>query len=125
VRNTGRGYLPQRGASQGLARLLTTAHGEVFDPPRAMKELSSKLRSAQKNMSRKFEMLPGLPSLREIPYSNRLKAQIKKVAKIHTAAKNVRRHHHFKNARTIERTYRVVGVEEHGVKFMLANRRTL
>ena len=131
--------LPDIGADPGLTSLLTMADGTVFDPPRALKLRLKDLRHAQRDMSRKFEMRKSeyakeqgrraaagedlLPSLRELPYSNRLKAQIKKVAKIYTDVKNMRRHHHDKIARTIERTYCLVAVEEHGVLFMLANKR--
>ncbi|MCA8448944.1 RNA-guided endonuclease InsQ/TnpB family protein [Burkholderia vietnamiensis] len=131
--------LPDTGADTGLQALLTTAHGEVFDPPKAFKRAQDGLCYAQRDMSRKFEMRKRLyaeeqirrraagedlqPPLRELPLSNRLKRSIQKVAKRHTQVKNQRKDAHRKIARRIEQTYRRVGVEEHGVKFMLKNRR--
>lgn len=131
--------LPDTGGDPGLSSLLTMADGTVFDPPKALKLRLKNLRHAQRDMSRKFEMRKSLylqeqarrkaegeeplPALCDIAYSNRLKSQIQKVAKIHTDVKNMRRHYHHKIARTIERTYRLVAVEEHGVLFMLMNRR--
>jgi len=64
------------------------------------------------------------PLLRYIPYSNRLKAQIKVVAKLRTKVDCIRDHHHKKNASVIADKYRKVAVEEHGVKFMFRNRRS-
>ena len=132
-------HLPDIGADPGLTSLLTMADGTVFDPPRALKRRLQDLRHAQRDMSRKFAMrkklnaqvqaqrqvanLVPLPPLREMAYSRRLSLQIKKVAKIHTEVKHLRQHHHRKIARTIERTYRLVAVEEHGLLFMLKNRR--
>ncbi|MBC8737398.1 transposase [Paraburkholderia sp. UCT31] len=131
--------LDDTGADTGLTALLTTAHGEVFDPPKALKESLAKLRHEQRNMSRKFEVRKAqyleeqarraaqnaepLPALREIAYSNRLKKQISTVAKLHTKAKNIRQYHHRKIADRIEKTYRCVAVEEHPIKFMLKNRK--
>jgi transposase len=131
--------LPDTGADPGLTSLVTTAHGDVFDPPRAMRDASCKLRHAQRDMSRKFRVreaqyekeqarrkeakeLP-LPALREMAYSNRLKTQIRKVAKIHTKVERVRDHHHKKNASIIEKKYRLVAMEEHPVQFMIRNRK--
>ena len=132
--------LPDTGADTGLKALVTTAHGEAFDPPKAFKQARTALRHAQRDMSRKFETRKALyaneqkrrkeakeeplPPLREIPYSNRLKRSIQTVAKRHTKVKNQRKDAHNKIARRIERTHRRVAVEEHGVMFMLKNRRT-
>jgi putative transposase len=130
---------PDTGIDPGLESLATTAHGVIFDPPKALKERLSALRSAQRNMSRKFEARkkayaveaarrkaagePELPPLRALPYSSRLKAQIKCVAKLHTKAKRVREHHHKVFARRLERAHARIGVEDHSVQFMLRNRR--
>ena len=127
------------GGDPGLTSLLTMSDGLVFDPPKAMKAGFSKLKHEQKKMSRQFEMrkklhklenerlktlgLPLLVELKEIPYSNRLKSQIKKVAKIHTKVGNIREYHHFKIASVLESKYRCVAIEEHGVKFMFKNRK--
>ena len=61
--------------------------------------------------------------LKDIPYSNRLKAQVKVVAKLHTKVDNIRDHHHKKNASVVASRYRKSAVEEHGVLFMIRNRR--
>ena len=55
--------------------------------------------------------------LKDIPYSNRLKAQVKVVAKLHTKVDNIRDHHHNKNASVVASGYRKSAVEEHGVLF--------
>jgi transposase len=131
--------LPDTGIDTGLTRLFTTAHGEAFDPPRALKDALGALRHAQRDMSRKFRVRETLyvaeqtrrkcagetplPALRDVPYSNRLKAQIRRVAKIHTKVARVRDHHHKKNASVVESRYRLVAVEEHSVQFMIRNRK--
>lgn len=132
-------HLPDVGADPGLSTLLTLADGTTFDPPKPLKEALSKLRRAQRDMSRKFRVrevqhdaeqarrratkAAPLPPLRETPYSNRLKEQIKCVAKLYTKVKNTREHYHKKLASNLEKSYRHVAVEEHGVLFMLRNRK--
>ena len=59
--------------------------------------------------------------LKEMPYPNRLKKQIRVVAKLH-ARVNVRDYHHKKTASIIASGYRAA-VEEHGLQFMIRNRR--
>jgi hypothetical protein len=70
----------------------------------------------------KAEERPVSP-LKDIPYLNRLKSQIKVVAKLHTKVDNIRDHHHKKNASVVASRYRKSAVEEHGVQFMIRNRR--
>jgi hypothetical protein len=65
-----------------------------------------------------------MPRRSHLPLSNRLKAQIKAVAKLHTKVENTRRDQLRKVARRIERCYRLVAIEEHSVQFMKRNRRT-
>ncbi len=76
--------LSDNGTDPGLTTLLTLADGTVMDPPKALKLSPARLRSAQKDISRKFEMrkkcqaaevarcqahgLPAPSSLRESPY---------------------------------------------------------
>ena len=122
----------------GLANLLNDSEGNVYDPPRAFKKYQGRLRTEQKKMSRQFEERKKnhkilsdklksenkkAPALRETPYSNRLKKQIKVVAKLHTKVENVRDCHHKKNASIVEGRFTRVAVEEHPVQFMLKNRR--
>ena len=126
------------GFDTGLTALLTDSEGNEYDPPRAWYDYRARLRSAQKKMSRQFEArgkqyeilaahakAEGRPvsPIKDIPYSNRLKAQIKVVAKLHTKVDNIRDHHHKKNASVVESRYRKSAVEEHGVQFMIRNRR--
>jgi transposase len=73
----------------------------------------------QKNNENKVQPL----SLRETPYSNRLKRQLCKVAKIHTKISRIREYHHRKIACQLEDCYRLVAIEEHGIQFMLKNRK--
>jgi putative transposase len=70
----------------------------------------------------KVEGRPVSP-LKDIPYSNRLKAQVKVIAKLHTKVDNIRDHHHKKNASVVASRYRKAAVEEHGVQFMIRNRK--
>ena len=132
-------HLPDLGGDPGLESLLTLADGSVFDPPKALRDALKALRSAQQDMSRKFEMRKALyeedcarrkaagetniPMLRETPYSRRLRLQIKAVAKLHTKVKYRREHYHKKIARRLEKTIRCLAMEEHGVQFMIRNRR--
>ena len=67
---------------------------------------------------------PLLGKARDRETSHRLKLQIRRVARCHTKVQRVRDHHHKRLARRIEGQYRQVAVEEHGVAFMFANRRT-
>jgi hypothetical protein len=93
------------GFDTGLTALLTDSEGNKYDPPKAWDDNRARLRSAQKKMSRQFEArgkqyevlvaqakAEGRPvsPLKDIPYSNRLKAQVKVVAKLHTKVDNIR-----------------------------------
>jgi len=132
-------HLSDVGGDPGLKALLTLSDGETFDPPKALKDALVTLRHEQRDLSRKFEARehlyeseaarrkaagePSQPPLRDIPYSNRLRAQIRRVAILHTKVARVREYHHCKLACILDRSYRKVAVEEHGVTFMLRNRR--
>jgi len=129
---------PDTGADPGLSSLLTNSHGDVYDPPRALKEQLANLRKVQRAMARKFRAkeaaheaakevakaagVKAVP-LREVPHSNRLKKQIRKVAKIHTKVDRVRDYHHKKIASVERSRSRRIAVEEHGLQFMIRNRR--
>jgi len=132
-------HLQDTGADPGLTELLVLADGAVFDPPRAFRKAFGTIRLAQRVLSRKFKVreasyeaevvrrevscLPEQSPLREIPYSNRLRAQIKRVGILHAKASRVREHHHRKLASRLDDSYRKVAVEEHGVAFMFKNKR--
>ena len=128
---------PDAGIDTGLEKLMTDSFGFEYDPPKAWYEYRAKLRKEQKKFSRQFEARKKVHSglvakakamgekpllMKDIPYSNRLRKQIKTVAKIHTKIERIRDHHHKKNASVIESRYRRVAVEEHPVKFMIRNR---
>ena len=126
------------GIDMGLDKLMTDSHGKEYDPPKAWYVYRMRLRKAQKKLSRQFEARKKkyetlvaeakasgrkAPALKEMPYSNRLRRQIRKVAKIHTKIERIRDYHHKKNAAVIADRYRRIAVEDHSVKFMIRNRR--
>ena len=130
--------LPDGGADPGLKSLLTTSHGRVFDPPKPLRDAQKDLKREQHVVSRKFEARKKeharlveqckaegrkAPALRDVPYSNRLKAQIRVVAKRHTKVSNVRDHHQKKIASICSDTFRRLACEDHPLQFMFRNRR--
>ena len=128
---------PDAGGDPGLTHLMSDSHGRVFDPPRRLKESQGKLRRAQRVLSRKFvarkddyakaralsPMPAELPPLREMPLSNRLLDQIKTVAKLHTKVGRQRDNDQKKIAAVVSDLYGRFGCEEHGVMFMIRNRK--
>ena len=133
--------LPDTGLDTGLARLATLADGTTFVPAKPLKDALPRLQRAQRDMSRKFRtrkrqfesyladfkargLCGPLPLKDPTPLSHRLTRQIRRVAVCHTKVGRVRRDQHRKVARQIEKSYRCVAVEEHGVEFMKRNRRT-
>ncbi len=138
-------HLPDAGVDPGLASVLTDSHGTSYETPKPLKNAQARLRHLQKNVSRKFEVRKAqheaklavaraggnkapvasgaVRSLTETPYSNRLRGAIRKLARAHTKVANVRLDVARKNARRIERSFSRVAVEEHGLGFMLQNRR--
>lgn len=129
---------PVGGGDTGLCAILTDSAGKKYDTPKAFAENQAKLRTAQKKLSRQFEArkkehakivqvakaawVKPLP-LKEIPYSNRLKKQIVSVARIHTRIENIRDYHHKKTAAEIASKYKAYAIEDHGVQFMIRNRK--
>jgi len=122
----------------GPAREGGPVGGQRYDPPRALLERLGRLHRAQKVMARQFRAREQqhaalaaaakqrgatAPPLREAPCSRRLQAQIRRVARIHTQVARVREHHHRRLAATLDRRYRRFAGEEHGVRFMLRNRK--
>lgn len=139
-------HLSDVGVDPGLSAVLTDSLGRSYATPKPLKVAQSKLSHIQKDVSRKFEVrkaihmkhLQGVreatgskapvsegltESLRKIPYSGRLKVNIKKLAKAHTKVARIRLDVTRKNARKMERRHARVAVEEHGLQFMLSNRR--
>lgn len=133
------GVRPDAGADPGLTTLLADSHGVTHDPPRAYRNGEKALNYARRDVSRKFEARKKhhkelaaqakasgtpVPELRSLPFSRRLKDQIRKVATLHTKFENTRDHFHKKIASIFDAQYRQIAVEEHGVQFMLRKRRT-
>ena len=123
------------GGDPGLTRSLTDSAGTGYATPKPLKAARAKLRHEQKSMSRKFDARKAAhkalkakdkdaPPLKEMPYSNRLKAAIRKVAKRHTKVARVRDHFAKKNASIVETRCRRLAIERHSIDFMLKNRRT-
>jgi putative transposase len=126
------------GIDTGLSKLMTDSFGLEYDPPKAWMEARARLAAAGRKMSRMFRARENspieavelakasgapAPSLREVPYSHRLRAQIRKVARIHAKVDRIRDYYHKKNASVIADRYNLVAVEEHGVNFMIRNKR--
>lgn len=130
--------LPDTGLDTGLKRIATLADGTHFLPNKPLKQRLPQLKLAQRAMARKFKARKKELAARDKAYyaaglhgpmprpplSNRLKANIRRVAILHTKIANVRRDQLRKVARQIEQQYRLVAVEEHGIEFMRRNRRT-
>jgi putative transposase len=131
--------LPDGAGDPGLESLLTDTEGVKHDPRKAWHEARQRLAHEMRDMSRKFRMredqwkegwiewiaqgVKPKVSLREVPYSKRLQEQIRRVAKLHARVFNIRDNDHKKLAARIEKTFRLFGIEEHGLMFMLRNRR--
>jgi transposase len=121
--------LPDAGFDPGLKKVMTDSAGNQYKTPKPLKAAGAQLKRESRIMSRKFEARKtaarkAAVPVRDIPYSNRLLRQIKKVAKCHTKVVRTRDHFAKKNAAIAASRFRRVAVEEHGIKFMFANRRT-
>lgn len=126
---------PDVGGDPGLTAVMTFSDGRTLDPPRALDQALGRLRREQRDLSRKFEALKarqasenraaraeGREAIR-LPLSNRLRRQIEVVGKTHAKVANIRDHWHKLSARRSEQRYGRVAIEDHGVKFMIRNRR--
>jgi len=89
--------------------------GEVFDPPRRLKEALALVRHIQRSVSRKFEARkcawavakqadPNIGPLRAFPRSARLVAEIRRLAKAHTKVERCRGYDQAKIAACLENT---------------------
>jgi putative transposase len=135
---------PEMGSDPGLKFALTLSDGRRFLPPEPLKASLQKLKRKQRAMARKFEARKLIHAqeqalakansegrsekfepirLREVPYSNRLKAQIRAVAKCHTKVARQRQYFNAKLASQISDTVGRLAREKHPLQFMLANRR--
>jgi putative transposase len=132
--------LPDTGLDTGVAHIATLADGTQFTPAKPLKSALPRLKAKQRKLSRQFEarkrefasykatfkaqgLCGPLPEKNHLPFSNRLRRQIRRVAVLHTKVQNTRRDQLRKVARRIEQRYRLVAVEEHGMEFMRRNRR--
>lgn len=126
---------PDLGGDPGLTALMTFSDGSRLDPPKALRERLTILRREQRKLSRKFEHHKARVAAErqtaraegrdvvDIPLSNRLRAQIRKVGQVHTKVVNVRGHHQKLGARrTADRCNRLF-CEDHSVQFMFRNRK--
>lgn len=138
--------LPETGIDPGLTAVLTDSFGNAYETPKPLKAAQAKLRHIQKDVSRKFEVRKSLhlkvlaqvrektgskapvaeglvESLRMLHYSNRLKSNIVKLGKAHTKVERIRTDVARKVARRIENRFSRIAVEEHGLAFMVRNRK--
>lgn len=129
---------PTVGGDPGLAALMTMSDGQVYDPPRRLKEALKNLRVIQREVSRKFEYRKKAwkeecqrrkedgeeaIALRDFPRSKRLDESIRKLGKAHAKVENCRNYDHAKVASILRDSYSLMAIEEHGVMFMIQNRR--
>lgn len=123
------------GADPGLSAVLTLSDGRVLDPPRALAGKLGELRHEQRKLSRKFEKLKARQAeehraaraegrdAQRLALPNRLRRQIARVGKVHTKVADIRSHWHKLNARRIADRYDRVAIEDHGLAFMIRNRK--
>jgi putative transposase len=102
---------PPVGIDVGLEHFLTTSDGAHEPNPRYLKEALPHLRREQRSLSRKQK-----------GGSNRRK-QRRRVARIHTRVRNLRREHHYQVACRLVLAYGLIAVESLNVQGMLGNDR--
>jgi len=128
------GVKPTVGGDPGLKSLLTLSDGLTLDTPRRLKEALSEVRRLQRSVSRKFEARKGawqdakeanpqIGPLRDFPRSARLVEAIRQLAKAHTKVERCRDYDQAKIAARLGKQYSQIALEDHGVQFMLRNRR--
>jgi len=94
----------------GLEHIANFESGEVIEQPRFFQSLQTKLRLAQRKLSKKKK-----------GGNNRNKQRIK-VAKIHSKIERTRTDFQFKEARKLVRRLGRIAYEEHSLQFMVRNR---
>lgn len=125
---------PTVAGDPGLNKLLALSDGLVMDTPRRMKDAFAAVKHLQRSVSRKFEarkraweaakkINPQVGPLRDFPRSARLVAEIRRLAKAHTKVERCRDYDQAKIAARLEKQYSVIAIEDHGVTFMLRNRK--
>jgi transposase len=134
---------PDVGSDPGLKVALTLSDGRSFLTPEPLKASLQKLKRKQRAMARKFQARKVIHAqeqalakagaqnqgkkfeptrLTDVPYSGRLKAQIRAVAKCHTKVARQRHYFNTKLASRISDTVGRLAREKHSLRFMLANR---
>ena len=94
------------GIDLGVSRFYTTHDGEYLESPRFLRRKLSKLRAAQRKLSRKQKG------------SNNWRKQVLKVARIYENVKNSRRDYHFKVAHYLVNKYDQIACEDLQVSTM-------
>ncbi len=97
------------GCDLGLKSFLTTSDNEVISNPRYFRKSQTKLKSAQRHLSRKVKK------------SNRYNKQKLKVAKIHKKVANQRSHFIHNVTTNLVRNYDEIVIEDLSVKNMVKN----
>jgi len=97
------------GVDVGITTLATLSDGTEIENPNTMDKYDSKLRRAQKDLSRKKKG------------SNNWKKQKQKVAKIHRKIRNVRKDHLHKTSRILADTYDRIVFEDLQITNMVKN----
>jgi putative transposase len=134
---------PDVGSDPGLKVALTLSDGRRFLPPEPLKASLQKLKRQQRAIARKFEARKAIHAkeqalaktgaqalgekfeptrLSDAPYSGRLNAQIRAVAKCHTKVARQRQYFNAKMASQISDTVGRLAREKHPLQFMMANR---
>ena len=94
------------GIDLGVSRFYTTHDGEYLESPRFLRNKLSKLRVAQRKLSRKQKR------------SNNWRKQVLKVARLHEIVKNSRRDYHFKVSHYLVNTFDQIVCEDLQVNTM-------
>ncbi|HEY7315430.1 MAG TPA: transposase [Gemmataceae bacterium] len=102
---------PAVGIDVGLEAFLTTSDGEREPNPRYLKDALPKLRIAGRAVSRKKK-----------GGRNRRKS-VRRLARVHTRVRNLRREHHHQVALRLVRRFGLIAVESLNIKGMLRNGR--
>ena len=97
------------GVDVGITTLATMSDGTEIENPKTMDKYDSKLRKAQKDLSRKKKG------------SNNWKKQKQKVAKLHRKIRNARKDHLHKASRILVDTYDRIVFEDLQIKNMVKN----
>lgn len=107
------------GIDVGLEHFLTTSDGEHRPNPRVLASKLKELRRLQRSSSRKAEAAKKRKA--KFRECKNLQKSFRKVARLHTRVKNLRKENHHKEAILLVRRYGTVCVESLNVKGMLRN----